>query len=129
MAGFNLSRVVTPESLEDFVDRVVPILQERGAYKGDYRPGTLCEKLVRPVAAAAAQPPGWRAPPARYGDGGVTALAQCAEASPATGNAGRTRSPSAEQALRFLGSAGLKVRLQQRVRDCRSARPRITAWT
>src|SRR5437868_6334156 len=45
MAGFNLSRVVTPESLEDFVDRVVPILQERGAYKGDYRPGTLCEKL------------------------------------------------------------------------------------
>jgi hypothetical protein len=27
-------------------------------------------------------------------------------------NAGRTRSPSAEQALRFFGSAGLKVRLQ-----------------
>ena len=30
--GFNLSRIVTPESLEDFVDLVVPILQERGAY-------------------------------------------------------------------------------------------------
>jgi hypothetical protein len=28
--GFNLSRVVTPEGLEDFVDLVVPILQERG---------------------------------------------------------------------------------------------------
>ena len=42
--GFNLSRIVTPESLEDFVDLVVPILQERGAYKGDYRPGTLREK-------------------------------------------------------------------------------------
>jgi long-chain alkane monooxygenase len=43
--GFNLSRIVTPESLEDFVDLVVPILQERGAYKHDYLPGTLREKL------------------------------------------------------------------------------------
>jgi long-chain alkane monooxygenase len=43
--GFNLSRTVTPESLQDFVDLVVPILQERGAYKRDYRPGTLREKL------------------------------------------------------------------------------------
>ena len=45
--GFNLSRIVTPESLEDFVDLVVPILQERGAYKRDYRPGTLREKLFQ----------------------------------------------------------------------------------
>jgi hypothetical protein len=43
--GFNLSRIVTPESLADFVDLVVPILQERGVYKRDYRPGTLREKL------------------------------------------------------------------------------------
>jgi FMN-dependent oxidoreductase (nitrilotriacetate monooxygenase family) len=43
--GFNLSRIVTPESLRDFVDLVVPILQERGVYKHDYRPGTLREKL------------------------------------------------------------------------------------
>ena len=43
--GFNLSRIVTPESLEDFIDLVVPILQERGAYKRDYLPGTLREKL------------------------------------------------------------------------------------
>jgi alkanesulfonate monooxygenase SsuD/methylene tetrahydromethanopterin reductase-like flavin-dependent oxidoreductase (luciferase family) len=43
--GFNLSRIVTPEGLEDFVDLVVPILQERGVYKRDYRPGTLREKL------------------------------------------------------------------------------------
>jgi long-chain alkane monooxygenase len=43
--GFNLSRIVTPESLEDFVDLVVPILQERGAYKHDYLPGSLREKL------------------------------------------------------------------------------------
>ena len=43
--GFNLSRVVTPESLEDFVDLVVPVLQERGVYKRDYAGGTLREKL------------------------------------------------------------------------------------
>jgi long-chain alkane monooxygenase len=43
--GFNLSRIVTPESLEDFVDLVVPILQARGVYKADYVSGTLREKL------------------------------------------------------------------------------------
>src|SRR5262252_718005 len=43
--GFNLSRIVTPEGLEDFVDLVVPILQERDVYKRDYRAGTLREKL------------------------------------------------------------------------------------
>jgi len=43
--GFNLSRTVTPESLADFIDLVVPILQERGVYKRDYRPGTLRDKL------------------------------------------------------------------------------------
>jgi len=43
--GFNLSRIVTPEGLEDFVDLVVPILQERGVYKRDYLPGALREKL------------------------------------------------------------------------------------
>ena len=36
---------MTPESLADFVDLVVPILQERGAYKHDYLPGALREKL------------------------------------------------------------------------------------
>jgi long-chain alkane monooxygenase len=43
--GFNLSRIVTPESLEDFVDLVVLILQDRGVYKREYAPGTLREKL------------------------------------------------------------------------------------
>ena len=43
--GFNLSRIVTPEGLEDFVDLVVPTLQERGVYKHDYLPGTSREKL------------------------------------------------------------------------------------
>ncbi|NNM75244.1 LLM class flavin-dependent oxidoreductase [Enterovirga sp. DB1703] len=49
--GFNLSRVVTPEGLEDFVDLVVPILQERGAYKREYAPGTFREKLFGPGRA------------------------------------------------------------------------------
>jgi len=43
--GFNLMRVVTPESYEDFVDLVVPELQQRGVYKTDYAEGTLREKL------------------------------------------------------------------------------------
>jgi alkanesulfonate monooxygenase SsuD/methylene tetrahydromethanopterin reductase-like flavin-dependent oxidoreductase (luciferase family) len=43
--GSNLSRIVTPESLEDFVGLVVPILQERGVYKREYAPGSLREKL------------------------------------------------------------------------------------
>lgn len=43
--GFNLSRTVAPESLRDFVDLVVPVLQERGAYKTCYETGTLRQKL------------------------------------------------------------------------------------
>ena len=43
--GFNLSRTVMPECLEDFIDLVVPRLQERGMYKREYRAGTYREKL------------------------------------------------------------------------------------
>jgi hypothetical protein len=43
--GFNLSRTVTPECFEDFIDLVVPILQERGVYKTSYRDGVYREKL------------------------------------------------------------------------------------
>ncbi|MDO9503026.1 LLM class flavin-dependent oxidoreductase [Falsiroseomonas sp.] len=43
--GFNLSRTVMPESLEDFIELVVPVLQERGLYKTAYAPGTYREKL------------------------------------------------------------------------------------
>lgn len=45
MDGFNLSRTVAPECFEDFIELVVPVLQERGAYKRAYRDGTLREKL------------------------------------------------------------------------------------
>ncbi len=43
--GFNLARTVAPESLRDFVDLVVPILQERGLFKADYVEGPLRQKL------------------------------------------------------------------------------------
>jgi FMN-dependent oxidoreductase (nitrilotriacetate monooxygenase family) len=43
--GFNLSRTVVPECFDDFIALVVPQLQERGAYKTAYAPGTLRGKL------------------------------------------------------------------------------------
>ncbi|MBC7728945.1 MAG: N5,N10-methylene tetrahydromethanopterin reductase, partial [Microbacteriaceae bacterium] len=43
--GFNLSRTVVPECFDDFIALVVPILQERGAYKTAYPSGTLRSKL------------------------------------------------------------------------------------
>ena len=43
--GFNLTRIVTPESYADFIDLVVPELQARGAYKTAYAEGTLRRKL------------------------------------------------------------------------------------
>lgn len=57
--GFNLSRTVTPECFEDIIELVVPILQERGAYKTCYREGTYRDKLFGrprlPATHAAAQ--------------------------------------------------------------------------
>ena len=41
----NAIRTVMPECIVDFVDLVVPVLQERGAHKRAYAPGTLREKL------------------------------------------------------------------------------------
>ncbi|MDU4252449.1 LLM class flavin-dependent oxidoreductase [Pseudomonas sp.] len=43
--GFNLTRTVEPESYADFIELVVPELQNRGAYKTTYADGTLREKL------------------------------------------------------------------------------------
>jgi FMN-dependent oxidoreductase (nitrilotriacetate monooxygenase family) len=43
--GLILSRTVTPECFEDFIELVVPELQRRGVYKEAYAPGTLREKL------------------------------------------------------------------------------------
>jgi alkanesulfonate monooxygenase SsuD/methylene tetrahydromethanopterin reductase-like flavin-dependent oxidoreductase (luciferase family) len=43
--GFNLSRTVMPECIEDVVELLVPVLQARGRYKQSYAPGTYREKL------------------------------------------------------------------------------------
>ena len=51
-----------------------------------------------------------------FGDGGVSVLS-LRRGEPRDRNAGSTRSPSAEQALRLFGSVGLKVGLQQRELD------------
>lgn len=45
--GFNLTRIVTPESYVDFIDLVIPELQRRGSYKTAYDNGTLREKLFQ----------------------------------------------------------------------------------
>jgi FMN-dependent oxidoreductase (nitrilotriacetate monooxygenase family) len=43
--GFNLTYSVTPGTFADFVDGVVPVLQERGLVQSEYAPGTLREKI------------------------------------------------------------------------------------
>lgn len=43
--GFNLAHFITPGSIEEFIQLVVPELQKRGIYKEDYVEGTLREKL------------------------------------------------------------------------------------
>ena len=58
--GFNLTRTVVPESFEDFVDVVVPELQNRGLHKTSYTEGSLRHKLFGqgnhlPARHAAAQ--------------------------------------------------------------------------
>ena len=42
---FNLSRLVVPESYADFIDLVIPELQDRGLYKTAYGEGSLRRKL------------------------------------------------------------------------------------
>jgi FMN-dependent oxidoreductase (nitrilotriacetate monooxygenase family) len=43
--GVNLTYTTTPGSFVDFIDGVVPVLQERGVVQREYREGTLREKL------------------------------------------------------------------------------------
>ena len=43
--GFNLTRIVVPETYEDFIDIVVPELQSRGRYRTSYTEGALRNKL------------------------------------------------------------------------------------
>lgn len=43
--GFNLTRIVTPDSYRDFAQMIVPELQSRGSYKTEYAPGTLRSRI------------------------------------------------------------------------------------
>lgn len=43
--GFNLMPPLLPEGLETFVEKVVPILQERGVYRKEYEGKTLRDHL------------------------------------------------------------------------------------
>lgn len=43
--GFNLAYAITPGTFEDFVDGVVPVLQQRGMMQHEYQDGTFREKL------------------------------------------------------------------------------------
>ncbi|MCV7171407.1 NtaA/DmoA family FMN-dependent monooxygenase [Mycobacterium manitobense] len=47
--GFILVPHLTPHGLDEFVDRVVPLLQERGAFRTEYRGHTLREHLGLPA--------------------------------------------------------------------------------
>jgi FMN-dependent oxidoreductase (nitrilotriacetate monooxygenase family) len=49
--GFNLRQFVTPGTIEDFVEYVVPALQDRGLYRTGYGDGTLRERFFDGGAA------------------------------------------------------------------------------
>jgi FMN-dependent oxidoreductase (nitrilotriacetate monooxygenase family) len=69
--GFNVMPPYFPGGLDDFVDGVVPILQERGLFRRDYAGTTLREHLglARPVHPRAAQVPCEADAPARLAPG------------------------------------------------------------
>lgn len=50
--GFILVPHLTPGGLDEFVDRVVPLLQERGAFRADYAGTTLRDHLGLPAPGA-----------------------------------------------------------------------------
>ena len=44
--GFNLSPTTNPDSVEDLVDHVIPILQKRGVFRTEYEASTFRENLM-----------------------------------------------------------------------------------
>lgn len=58
--GFNLAYTVMPESVDSFVDMVVPELQKRGIYKTAYTNGTMRHKLFGEGARVSASHPAAR---------------------------------------------------------------------
>lgn len=53
--GFTIVGHLSPHGLDEFTDRVIPLLQERGSYRDDYEPGATLHDLlgVPPVRARA----------------------------------------------------------------------------
>lgn len=43
--GFNIIQAASPSTFVDFIDQVVPVLQERGIYRKEYEASTLRENL------------------------------------------------------------------------------------
>jgi len=54
--GFILVPHITPGGLDEFADRVVPLLQERGVFRSDYAGTTLREHLGLPAAPSRPRP-------------------------------------------------------------------------
>jgi len=46
--GFNVTQIVSPDTLRDFVELVVPELQRRGLFRTEYEEETLRERLLGP---------------------------------------------------------------------------------
>ncbi len=44
--GFNINPAITPTGLTDFVDQVIPLLQDKGIYKREYRAGSAREAFA-----------------------------------------------------------------------------------
>ncbi|MDR6978734.1 hypothetical protein J2X68_005466 [Streptomyces sp. 3330] len=53
--GFVLAPQRTPDGLDEFVDRVVPLLQERGVFRTEYAGHTLRSHLGLPAPAGDGQ--------------------------------------------------------------------------
>jgi len=58
--GFNLIYTSTPGTFVDFIDGVVPVLQQRGLMQREYQPGTLREKFFGHPRLPARHPGGSR---------------------------------------------------------------------
>jgi hypothetical protein len=68
--GFILVPHVTPGGLDEFADKVVPLLQERGHYRDEYTGSTLRDNLGLPPARSASRYAGVSSGAARSGTEG-----------------------------------------------------------
>ncbi len=62
--GFNLTRILNPQSYRDFIELVVPELQQRGRFKTAYQPGSLRQKIFQQQDRLPARHPAARWRPA-----------------------------------------------------------------